>query len=69
MFSDVGLSDLRLLAVLEGRKSDAILKRDLGPRKGGNESRRSSDGAPERDKGRGKPLPRRIPVILLGYWM
>ena len=39
-----------LLAFLEGRKSDAILRYDLGPPKGEERSKWSSDGAPERDK-------------------
>ena len=58
MFSDVGLCDRVLLAFWEGRKSGAILKCNSGPKRGGEVSKLSSDGAPERDKGIGKPLPR-----------
>ena len=59
MFSDVGLCDRVLLAFLEGRKSDAILKCNSGHKKAVGCSKRNPDGAPERDNGRGKPLPRR----------
>ena len=58
-FSEVGLCDRVLLAFVEGRKSDAMLKCNSGPKQEAKGSKLSSDGAPERDKGRGKPLPRR----------
>ena len=45
-----GLPIRVLCAFLEGRKSDAILRCDLGPQKGEEESNGSSHGAPERDK-------------------